>query len=407
MENKSDFFKLIIIIFVFFLAFLILAAANSSTKTSSDLFNERPDLLSIDSLKSFGPLERPAVEFLHDLHTETLNKSNKDCVACHLRQKDGNRYLSLKFLRFQDDDKQKGMDTYHTECIGCHRDMKKEGTKSGPVEICGQCHKQTSDRIVQRQSAGYDKVVHFKHVSTLEKSGIDDQNCDLCHHEYNEASKKLFYAKGNEGTCRYCHKNESEEDRSSMRIVSHLDCIDCHLERISKSEKNGPVKCGGCHGPKIQKTEIPLNIQRLERGQPDLTMISTYDAANSNEILSSRMNAIPFDHKNHEDHNETCRICHHASLESCSTKCHTIPGSDEAKFVNLERAMHQKGGGLSCIGCHDIEASDPKCSSCHNLRSETQNKETSCLVCHRGPLSDEIKGMTKDDEKAMAERLFQ
>ena len=98
MENKLDFFKLIIIVLVFFLAFLILAAANSSTKTSSDLFNERPDLLSIDSLKSFGPLERPAVEFLHDLHTETLNKSKKDCVACHLRKKDGNRYLSLKFL---------------------------------------------------------------------------------------------------------------------------------------------------------------------------------------------------------------------------------------------------------------------------------------------------------------------
>ena len=74
----------------------------------------RADIVTIDGLKAFGPLERPPVIFLHDKHTEALAKEKKDCLACHLK---GEKYLSLKYQRTEDTDKQAVMDTYHEGCI--------------------------------------------------------------------------------------------------------------------------------------------------------------------------------------------------------------------------------------------------------------------------------------------------
>ena len=48
----------------------------------------RADIISIDSMKVFGKLERPPVTFFHQKHTAALEKSGKDCTACHLAAKD-------------------------------------------------------------------------------------------------------------------------------------------------------------------------------------------------------------------------------------------------------------------------------------------------------------------------------
>ena len=56
----------------------------------------RADIITIDGLKAFGALERPAVLFYHDKHTQALAKGNKDCSVCHETVKDR---LSLKFKR--------------------------------------------------------------------------------------------------------------------------------------------------------------------------------------------------------------------------------------------------------------------------------------------------------------------
>ena len=47
----------------------------------------RADIIQIDSMNGFGKLERPGVTFLHQKHTDALEKIGKDCATCHLSAK--------------------------------------------------------------------------------------------------------------------------------------------------------------------------------------------------------------------------------------------------------------------------------------------------------------------------------
>ena len=102
----------------------------SVPSSSDDAVTVRADLVTIDYLKTFGKLERPAVVFLHDQHTEALEKKNKDCTTCHLSE--SNR-LSPKFKRLKDNNKTEVMDIFHTQCIACHRETaaNKEKKRTG------------------------------------------------------------------------------------------------------------------------------------------------------------------------------------------------------------------------------------------------------------------------------------
>ena len=141
--------------------------------------------------------------------------------------------------------------------------------------------------------------------------------CAICHHEYDEKAKTLFYAKEKEGSCRYCHRKLAEENRMPMRMASHLDCITCHMEKTAAKIKAGPVKCMGCHDPEMQKKIEKLDIvPRMERKQPDFVMVRKSMKDKSETEQTVRMNPVPFDHKAHETYNSTCMVCHHASLEA-------------------------------------------------------------------------------------------
>ncbi len=161
----------------------------------------RADIIQIDSMNVFGKLERPAVTFLHQKHTDALEKKGKDCAACHLSEKDpmlDRERMSTMFMRLKNTSKQEVMDIYHDKCIGCHKETKAAKEASGPLE-CGGCHQEQVTVISSWRPIGMDKSLHYRH------SKAQDDKCEKCHHEYNETTKKLFYAKGKEGTCRYCH----------------------------------------------------------------------------------------------------------------------------------------------------------------------------------------------------------
>ena len=370
----------------------------------------RADIVIIDTLKVFGYLEKPAVEFLHDAHTEALKKQGKDCSACHLSSGKVNKSnkipgsldealkgidpLSPKFKRLEDTARKDVMDVYHTFCIQCHTDMTAEGEKSGPV-TCGECHK-PSEIQSSRQPIGFDKSLHYRHSKAQEKK------CEVCHHEYDKEKKKLFYAKGKEGTCRYCHGEETVENRISFKEAAHLDCINCHRKTIAKNEQAGPVKCMGCHDPasqaKIQKVD---EVPRMERKQPDIVLVKTGEKMPENgKIGSVRMTPVAYDHKAHETYSDNCRSCHHASMESCST-CHTIDGKKDGEQVKLEHAYHLTGTDKSCMGCHNAKTADPKCAGCHVFMEKGRKKaDSSCLKCHETLTSEMENLVLKDPDKA-------
>ncbi len=362
----------------------------------------RPDLIIIDCMKGFGPLEKPPVEFLHDAHTEALKKKNQDCNACHLTEKER---LSPKFKRLQDTDRKSVMNLYHKECITCHGDMKLSGEKAGPVE-CDDCHKPTFQYVSSRQAMGFDKSLHFRHSESQEKK------CERCHHEYDEKEKKLFYAKEKEGTCRYCHRPETKGKVISMRLASHMACIDCHRKTLAKNIAAGPVTCFGCHDAAAQKKIKKIfPVPRMERKQPDIVLLKaepkdSKQKQDQADQKPNRMNWVPFDHLAHEEYNDTCRVCHHETLKPCN-QCHTLAGTSEGKEVNLETAMHQLDTHTSCIGCHVHKLKEKNCAGCHALmgRKSLKNDE-SCLKCHMMSFSENESELAPEMEKSLAAELL-
>jgi len=393
--------KIKIIIPVIVVSFLICGISalgvEKHTGISDKEDEERSDIINIDFMKSMGDLERPAVIFFHDRHTDALEGKNKDCKTCHKTKDDR---LSPKFMRLEDTGRQDVMDIYHNNCITCHNETAVAGEKGGPV-ICGECHREKPAAISARQPMGLDQSLHFRHLRAHEKK------CELCHHEYDEKTKKLFYAKEKESSCRYCHKKETAENRISIELAAHASCIACHMQTMEEKKKAGPVKCKGCHDLKeqqlIEKVDL---IPRIERKQPDMVMIKTGNQ-DLDSSLKNRMNFVPFDHKAHEGYNDTCRVCHHQDLSKCN-KCHTLEGLKDGKNIILEQAMHQPGIEHSCRGCHAIKQNDKNCSGCHAFLGKNRKQDhSSCLKCHIKPLPGEAVavGPTSNDAAA-AEKLL-
>jgi hypothetical protein len=377
-----------LVIFTLFLVLGIDAREHKENAVQSP--QKRPDIITIDTMKIFGKINRPPVLFPHDLHQKAIEKKGKDCLACHQNTESG---LSLKFKQIKEADKQEVMDIFHANCIKCHKETKAANEKSGPI-VCAECHTSNPKYIAAQQPIAFDKSLHFRHSKTQKNK------CEKCHHEYNPLSKKLFYKKGNEGSCRYCHKEATEKNRVSMRLASHQSCLECHRKTLAQKKTAGPITCGGCHDLKEQALFDKLKIvPRYKRKQPNITLIKA-----GKTDSRAYMNPVPFNHAAHEKSNETCIVCHHADLQSC-VKCHTLSGAKEGKGLNLMQAMHQEDAKQSCIGCHNLNKKAKECAGCHSRMPKTvTKKETSCLKCHINSPLQNIKGM---GEETYAKMLLQ
>jgi hypothetical protein len=357
-------------------AALLLAAAalvHGSVPSTGREDRPRADVIRIDGLKQFGALERPPVTFLHERHTQAMAKKGKDCAACHLQDK---AYLSPRYMRLQDTSRQATMDVYHANCIACHRGTADAGEPSGPV-VCAGCHQ---DRPVASSWApiGMDKSLHYRHVKS------QDNKCEVCHHQYDSAAKKIVYVKGKEDDCRFCHLDRPVENVRTLRAASHAQCIDCHRKRLAQNQDAGPATCGGCHDAALQRKIARVkDVPRLMRGQPDATIVQVVRAGGGPAIdPATRPTVVPFNHKSHETATDTCRACHHAAMDACG-KCHTLQGSKEGKFVSLQTAMHRATTQASCVGCHDGAQDRKACVGCHQSIVRKAGADTAgCASCH-------------------------
>jgi hypothetical protein len=298
MKKPKSLLLLVGILFVASIVIVFTIGAQGAKEPTTASPERRADVITIDALRSFGDLEQPAVPFLHELHTNALDKQNKDCTACHLSENDRQ---STKFRRLKDLSRQEVMDIYHADCMQCHKETSKAGIKAGPVEKCGNCHLGTPKAVSDRQPMGFDKTLHYRHSSAVE------DKCERCHHEYNEVTKKLFHAKGEEGSCRYCHRQQTEENRLSIKQASHLSCIACHSKTIAEKKNNpssqakvaGPIKCSGCHDKQKQdELKTIKDVPRLTRNQPNVVLIRAMQIGASKKELAKAVliDAVPFDH---------------------------------------------------------------------------------------------------------------
>jgi hypothetical protein len=186
MKKRGSLFGLAGILFTVTIVSIYTMGAQEVMEEPSNTSETRADVITIDTLKGFGGLERQKVVFLHDLHTDALEKKNKDCSTCHLSENDR---LSPKFKRLKDTGRQDVMDIYHADCMACHKEMSTAGEKAGPVEVCGECHRDKAKAISLREPMGFDKSLHFRH------SEANKDKCELCHHEYDKKAKSCFTQK--------------------------------------------------------------------------------------------------------------------------------------------------------------------------------------------------------------------
>ena len=362
MKKRRYLYRWIAVIAFIALGFTLVIEANVTKPDQKDDVNgeKRADIININTLKSFGDLERKEVPFLHDAHTDALKKAQKSCDTCHFTDEiSGKEVLSLKFKRLEDTTKQEVMDIYHTNCIGCHEEMSVAGDKTGPVELCGECHKENPEITSSHQPIEFDKSLHYSHIE------LNGEDCSVCHHD----DKK-------EGSCRYCHTDDSSENAISMKKASHLSCIGCH------KEISGPVKCNACHDiNEQQKIEKSEDVPRLMQGQQDVVLMGMNLQDSTTGEFSTKMNPVPFNHKAHEEYQDTCRVCHHSEIGSCSKSCHTLEGSEKGNMITSEQAMHKLDSERSCLGCHEVNKSRKECSGCHGIM-EKSSADNACLKCH-------------------------
>ncbi|MGD8880481.1 MAG: cytochrome c3 family protein [Desulfobacterales bacterium] len=384
--------------FVFSILICLMCSGVYGAKGPSEsAAQKRADIIRIDSMQAFGKLERPPVTFLHQKHTEALATQNKDCSACHLVE---NNRLVPKFMRLENTAKQEVMDVYHVNCVACHKETAAAKQKSGPV-VCGECHRDRPDLVSIWQPIGMDRSLHYRH------SKAQNEKCERCHHEFNEVTKKLYHAEGKEGTCRYCHKEVTEENRISLQLASHLACIDCHSKTLAKSDDAGPITCGGCHDPAQQQLVEKLKVvPRIKRNQPDMVFVRTTKSGIKSSNPATRMKRVPFNHKAHENYNDTCRVCHHANLNAC-VQCHTPQGTKEGDQVTLEASMHRLNVNMSCLGCHELNQRDPKCAGCHaGIARARQQDPGACQACHMGDVTQVSESIQNTDEKDLVARML-
>jgi len=354
----------------------------------------KPDQITINTLAAFDKLELPPVTYFHDKHTEALAKENKGCDTCHYVQ---DNKLSFAYLRRPDTRPEDIKDIYHGNCIGCHARDAAAGKKTGPLDgFCRSCHTADLPAASARLDAGMDKVLHYRHLASKDIPAVagDKDNCNACHHEYDQAAKKLVSSQGREGSCRYCHLQQPQDNVRSLQQAAHDQCLSCHQDLAKKgSTENLPVTCSGCHSAEAQAAVARQNqevvaklpdreVPRLKRNQPDATLVMFDAKFGKGEKANISMPPVPFNHAAHEKYSDSCRVCHHASMDACS-KCHTLGGSKEGGFVTYEQAMHRPTSQQSCNGCHAAKKASPNCSGCHNNLAQAKPANTAnCQLCH-------------------------
>ncbi len=382
-----------IILAVFlFIAFAGLIRANSRTEGEDTLSITMPDIILIDLPAVPGGEQMPAVRFFHDRHTGALK--DKNCGECHLKK---DQSYVFKFKRTKDNDTETDMNIYHNNCISCHTNEDKANNIAGPLNgECRSCHDDKSEPISSWVPISFDKSLHYRHESSgylASKYNTEGVNCGACHHEYDKTSDKIFYKKGKEESCYYCHKPTVTKEVSAIRTASHQSCVKCHQQLTDVSEKAGPVKCAGCHEKaEQQKIKVVKDVPRLKRNQPDTVLLANWTLlpGTTNDSAKKYMKSVAFNHETHESNAANCRSCHHDTLKRCGD-CHTETGKKEGGDVRLEESMHDRDLTKSCAGCHRVQQEAASCAGCHEMIAEKSFKETACDKCHSVDLAG---GMT-------------
>lgn len=84
----------------------------------------------------------------------------------------------------------------------------------------------------------------FVHDEHNEKAALDE--CNACHHVYDENGELLEDESSEDRKCSECHGLKKSGRLPSLMNAFHKNCKGCHMEK-----KAGPIMCGECHKKEI------------------------------------------------------------------------------------------------------------------------------------------------------------
>jgi len=404
MNRKLIFFGVSIVYLIVIVYGLSTVYTAGNMLQAKEVTIAKPDnKIAIAHTEIFAKLERPQVIFDHKKHEDALKQEG--CRTCHPVNEEAKAVVFVFPKNVNKKDRDSVMNSYHNQCIECHKKMSREGKKAGPV-VCANCHLDKLQTLkIAYPAVEFDFSIHDSHVKKLKEKKLEE-NCSYCHHTYNKTIEQLVYEEGTEESCSYCHDLKKEmgpalavetritRDKGlSINRVSHERCLNCHLysrekdkealKDPEKEKKAPPILCTRCHSGKYKTLADLKKVPRPDVGQKNKPFISIED---------SKLKGVTFDHEFHQTNSKTCRGCHHETLKACRT-CHNLAGKAEGNFVNVANAYHDMVSERSCAGCHNKTKADKKCAGCHYFLSkatvpERLPEKKSCTVCHNG----EVKG---------------
>ena len=269
------------------------------------------------------------------------------------------------------------MDHFHSNCQGCHKELKAQGKESGPV-VCGECHAVQPEYTSNRVLMPMDLSLHARHIKEM------NSDCGKCHHTYDDASQGISYKKGTESNCRDCHEAGGKGQPASMKTASHWACVTCHMNRASQNLSSGPINCAGCHKAenisKIKKLARTPRL-RLSGEQPDVTLVDS-----SPKRTKTIQECSPY-LSTTRDMSFILGVAAIVTTTRCAlaTKCHTVKGNYKGKKANLETAFHSFSAEQSCVGCHNKYKKEQECAGCHMFMSFARLPDNTCTKCHFEP----------------------
>ena len=169
-------------------------------------------------------------------------------------------------------------DTAHDSCVGCHRDLEKEGKEGGPTK-CSGCH----------EEGEIDPLTPQEHVPRLERDQPDQTTIELAFAPFLDVE---FDHQNHEGlvsschTCHHqrldkcatCHTHEGDELADGIRLQdayhlhsSNHSCVGSHNTQNERDKQ-----CAGCHGDgqlAIGGTDGSCNICHVGEQLADLPAV--------------------------------------------------------------------------------------------------------------------------------------
>ena len=150
-------------------------------------------------------------------------------------------------------------------------------------------------------------------------------------------------------------------------------------------------------------------LEATDSGAPTAIMM----LPGGDKKAAGSMKPVVFNHLIHERKIEDCTVCHHTGDPQKCSDCHTLKGSEEGKYITLERAMHatdiapRTDGPTpqSCVSCHEQQLKRRECAGCHSIAKPARDDRW-CGVCHSvtssmsaQQLQQAASGTLPDDER--------